>query len=459
MKYQEYFQQADFEKVWSILKNVYNEKDDSKLQYKEVFDAIGAMILDKSLSHEKIRLIVNGYKEVRIIGAPDPQEWLVGREVEVDIFEESTSITLSIDAITGHLLYWSTLYGIKTQGMQRADFQRWMDNMMHGPYYTLPDNDIERIEESYIVKYIFLDFDGVLNTNQYQAQLAIEGKPTKDEYGALFDPKVVERLAEIIEKTKAEIVITSSWQNIHSAEVLDEMWKKRGLPGELRVYRKQESEHVSHAQVVKSFMDHTSNTPYVILDDEDQYPDEFLNNLIKINPVTGIKGNDVSTAIELLNVYDDMPSDAFVDHEYEAERDRVGSINAESCERKKLLYWRDTILCDEPYDWSSNLVILRKKIEYNIGYYRFTQRFLGWENVVAQMVLCCRLISIVLECSSDENSPYINVRNYSRFHTDPTSLDKENLDSYEYWKHGLRKAKAYKLIWNLLSNDMKDWWD
>ena len=393
------------------------------------------------------------------MGAPDPQEWLVGREVEVDIFEESINNTLSIDTITGHLLYWSTLYGIKTQGMQRAEVQRWMYHMMKGPYYTIPDNDLERIEESYIVKYIFLDFDGVLNTEQYQAQLAIDGKPTKDEYGALFDPKVVDRLSEIIEKTKAEVVITSSWQNIHSAEVLDEMWKKRGLPGEIRVYRKQESEQVSHAQVVKSFMDHSSNTPYVILDDENQYPEEFRNNLIQINPVTGIKGNDVAAAIELLNVYDDLPLDEFVDHEYEMERDRIDKINAESCDRKKLLYWKNTILYDEAYSWSSNLVILQKKIEYNIGYYRLTQRFVGWEKVVSQMELCCRLISIALGQTEVEDRSYVNTRNHTRFCSESPSLERDDSYFNEFRKEDLRKAKAYKLIWQLLSKDMKDWWD
>ena len=41
---------------------------------------------------------------------------------------------------------------------------------------------------------IFLDFDGVLNTEQYQATLAIEGKPSKDAWGALFDPQANEIL-------------------------------------------------------------------------------------------------------------------------------------------------------------------------------------------------------------------------------------------------------------------------
>ena len=41
-------------------------------------------------------------------------------------------------------------------------------------------------------KIIFLDFDGVLNTEHYQNLLYHEGKALQDEYGAYFDPESVE---------------------------------------------------------------------------------------------------------------------------------------------------------------------------------------------------------------------------------------------------------------------------
>ena len=42
-------------------------------------------------------------------------------------------------------------------------------------------------------KYLFLDFDGVLNTEHYQNLLYHEGKALQDEYGAYFDPESVEQ--------------------------------------------------------------------------------------------------------------------------------------------------------------------------------------------------------------------------------------------------------------------------
>lgn len=59
-------------------------------------------------------------------------------------------------------------------------------------------------------KIIFLDFDGVLNTEYYQGLLQFQGKQQKDEYGASFAPGAVKQLKRIVEDTAAEIVVSSS---------------------------------------------------------------------------------------------------------------------------------------------------------------------------------------------------------------------------------------------------------
>lgn len=61
-------------------------------------------------------------------------------------------------------------------------------------------------------KIIFLDFDGVLNTEHYQNLLQLQGKPWQDEYGAFFDPNAVKQLKRIIDATGADIVVESSWK-------------------------------------------------------------------------------------------------------------------------------------------------------------------------------------------------------------------------------------------------------
>ncbi len=57
---------------------------------------------------------------------------------------------------------------------------------------------------------VFLDFDGVLNTDWHFAELKGKGLPFKDKYGPLFDPEAVKNLKKIIDDTDAQIVVSSS---------------------------------------------------------------------------------------------------------------------------------------------------------------------------------------------------------------------------------------------------------
>ena len=43
-------------------------------------------------------------------------------------------------------------------------------------------------------KILFLDFDGVLNTEFYHDLLLSQGKQWQDEHGAFFDPEAVKQL-------------------------------------------------------------------------------------------------------------------------------------------------------------------------------------------------------------------------------------------------------------------------
>ena len=75
-------------------------------------------------------------------------------------------------------------------------------------------------------KVLFLDIDGVLNPKWWYRKKHV------DIYGGAFDPKAVANLAQIIEKTGAEIVISSSWKELGLSK-LRNMWKERKLPGKI----------------------------------------------------------------------------------------------------------------------------------------------------------------------------------------------------------------------------------
>lgn len=79
-------------------------------------------------------------------------------------------------------------------------------------------------------KIIVADIDGVFNTSSYICQLDKERKKTEDIFGSLFDPKCVEKFNYVIDKTGADVVISSTWR-YSGLRKMKELWKARGLSG------------------------------------------------------------------------------------------------------------------------------------------------------------------------------------------------------------------------------------
>ena len=167
-------------------------------------------------------------------------------------------------------------------------------------------------------KIIFLDFDGVLNTEYHQRLLQYEGKVWQDKHGACFDPKVVKQLQTIVEMTHADIVIASSWKYL-GLEAMQEMWQDRQLPGRviditpsvvsdsllLSADLEQRSPAALHCKgaEIASWL-HENNmqeVPYVIIDDEYVILESQLPHFILTNPYDGLIEELAMRAICILN--------------------------------------------------------------------------------------------------------------------------------------------------------------
>ena len=81
-------------------------------------------------------------------------------------------------------------------------------------------------------RYLFLDFDGVLNTGNYARHMKREGIDPFDEFGAIFDPEAIANLKHIVELTGCKIILSTTWRN-EGIMRMRELWKQRGLPGEI----------------------------------------------------------------------------------------------------------------------------------------------------------------------------------------------------------------------------------
>ena len=147
---------------------------------------------------------------------------------------------------------------------------------------------------------IFLDFDGVLNTEQYQARLAVDEKPNKDAWGPLFDPRAVGNLRKIIVSTGAAIVISSSWRYIHRLGSLRMMWEIRELPGEILDTLPCGATYISRGEDIECWLNQHGQPNYVIIDDLDDFYPSQHDRYVDTNPIVGISTVDVEKAIKIL---------------------------------------------------------------------------------------------------------------------------------------------------------------
>lgn len=167
-------------------------------------------------------------------------------------------------------------------------------------------------------KIIFLDFDGVLNTEHHQRQLLYERKAWQDKYGTCFDPEAVKQLQTIVNMTHADIVIESSWKYL-GLEAMQDMWKDRQLPGKvIGITPSAISDNIlpsTDLDVLDSSMLHCKGAEiaswlhennmqevsYVIIDDEYVILESQLPHFILTNPYDGLIEELAMRAIGILN--------------------------------------------------------------------------------------------------------------------------------------------------------------
>lgn len=166
-------------------------------------------------------------------------------------------------------------------------------------------------------RFIFLDFDGVLNTGRYQRELQTRGEMGRDAFGPRFDPQAVDALRMLLERSGAQLVITSSWRTEGLAALRD-LWQSRSLPGEVTgvtpfyLYgaycsSPQEEPFMGFTpgcrglEIAEWLTRHAEpDASYVILDDEEDFLLRQASRLVRINPETGLTSVDARKAMVVL---------------------------------------------------------------------------------------------------------------------------------------------------------------
>lgn len=166
------------------------------------------------------------------------------------------------------------------------------------------------------MKIIFLDIDGVLNSDIYMATEEYI-QATKDAgcadpggYDVVLkahhlhlDPQAVVLLNQLVDKTAAQVVLSSTWRLRYSLDEMNEMLTMRGATFKVtdqtppprrmsRTWRGDEvKEYLSNKKDVESF---------VILDDINQFP-SFTKNFVFTPEKTGFTQAHFEKALKILN--------------------------------------------------------------------------------------------------------------------------------------------------------------
>lgn len=149
-------------------------------------------------------------------------------------------------------------------------------------------------------KYIFLDFDGVINTPK--------GK---------FAKKAVANLLHLVERSDAKIIISSTWR-LQGMEYIQQLWQEYQLPGEVidltpscnstnfsNVDGQEEWQglHGCKGLEIAEWLRLNAKEPYqyIILDDEEDFLFSQREHLVKVEGSKGLDKADVRVAIQILN--------------------------------------------------------------------------------------------------------------------------------------------------------------
>lgn len=139
-------------------------------------------------------------------------------------------------------------------------------------------------------KIIFLDFDGVMDTESYDSYLVNNNIPNVDEYGPVFDPMCVKALESILNATGAQIVVSSTWKEFMTLEKIREMWKKRNLSGYILDVTLNVNPHFRGDEINAWLESQEEECLYAIIDDMDasQFTEEQLSYFVQANPWCGM---------------------------------------------------------------------------------------------------------------------------------------------------------------------------
>jgi len=150
------------------------------------------------------------------------------------------------------------------------------------------------------MKLIFLDIDGVLNSEDFfNARVHTPEAKKKWTEESDFDPDAVSLLNHISDATGANFVVTSAWRIGRTVSELQDLFKRVGITG--KVVGRTRSIGDERRDEIQEWIDsHDMCEAFVVIDDEYDMG-LFTMRFVKTNWKHGLEHIHMHMAIDLLN--------------------------------------------------------------------------------------------------------------------------------------------------------------
>lgn len=155
------------------------------------------------------------------------------------------------------------------------------------------------------MKVIFLDIDGVLNSRHTPLKKCFKGFEEDER----TDPRCVQLLNTVVERTQAKIVISSAWRIQHSAEELQAYFKHCGFTGEIIGVTPvllnvdldpEDPDEWERGDEIQEWLDNNEVENFIILDDDSDMGYLKLH-LVKTSFEVGLTAEDAAVVIKELS--------------------------------------------------------------------------------------------------------------------------------------------------------------
>lgn len=146
---------------------------------------------------------------------------------------------------------------------------------------------------------IFLDIDGVLNSEEYYKS---RQRKWDGEFRFIYDidSTAIERLNNILDKTQAQIVLSSSWRFAPLNEIMDSL-KYKGFKYDIKYITTKE--RMDRGLQILKFVNENNVKDYIVIDDEPFEIVKYIpsNQFVNTTSDSGLLQEHVDYIIEYFN--------------------------------------------------------------------------------------------------------------------------------------------------------------